>query len=115
MITECWAIIILIGMMAGYFYLSRKPAFAVMTLSLALVPFVHLFSFRIANMLVRFDAISNAMFVQICVHVVGLMISCFLVGGFSRNIRSKYGRWSWMVMCFIFIFCITAVLLHAVI
>ena len=115
MIMECLAILILLGMMSCYFFLGRKPAPAVLTLSLAIVPFFHLFSSRIANMIVRLDAVSNVMFVQICVRLAGLMISCILVGGFSRNIRSRKVRWTWIITSFIFIFCITAVLLHAVI
>ena len=115
MIMECMAILILLGIMAGYFYLGRKPAHAVLTLSLMIVPFFHLFSGRISRMIVRLDAVSNEMFVQICVHVAALMISCILVGGFARNIRSRKVRWTWTSTSFIFIFCITAVLLHAVI
>ena len=114
MVTECWAIIILIVVMAGVFYRGRKPAYAVMSLPLAIVPLSHLFSFPLARMIVRLDTVSNEMFVRICIHVLGLIVTCFLVGGLSRNLPTRRARRAFMVISGIFTFCITAVLIYSI-
>lgn len=114
MIMECWAIIVLIFIMAGLIYRSRKNALAIMVLPLAIVPFSHLCSGPIAKMVVQLDAVSNDLFVRICVHVVGLIITCVLVGGLARNIPSPKAQKAFIVTCAIFTFCITAVLIHAI-
>lgn len=111
---ECWAIIILIVLMAGIFLRGRKSTLAVMTLPLAIVPFAHLCSGPIAKVIVQLDAVSNELFVCICVHVIGLIVTCVLVGGLARNLSNPRACRAYIITSAIFTFCITAVLIHAI-
>lgn len=98
MVTECWAIIIVILAMCYIFLRARKPKYSIAILPLILVPLSHLIGTGILYWFGDHITLDHSL-VGIGIDVTGLVITCVLLGFAVQAIKSKKQRNALLICC----------------
>lgn len=91
MVTECWAIVIVILAMCYIFLRARKPEYSIGILPLILVPLSHLLGTGILYWFGDHITLDHSL-VGIGIDVTGLVITCVLLGFAVQAIKSRKQR-----------------------
>ncbi|MDY4192170.1 MAG: hypothetical protein SOX72_08160 [Oscillospiraceae bacterium] len=112
MVVECWAIVIIIAVMAYIMARKGRAGAAVATLPLVLVPFCHIIAPFLAGTLDSwFQSLSYNLFYA-GVMTTGLVVSCVLYGMLAGNMGKKKSRRAYVLLCSGFSAILTLVLLN---
>lgn len=98
MVTECWAIVIVILAMCYIFLRARKPEYSIGILPLILVPLSHLLGTGILYWFGDHITLDHSL-VGIGIDVTGLVITCVLLGFAVQAIKSRKQRNALLVCC----------------
>ncbi len=109
MLFACWAIVIILSLMAIVFLRARKKEYAVAILPLLIAPFVHIFSGILAKGADAFLPLSTGQ-IRIIIDLTAGLISCLLLGLASRGIPERRTRNGLFWCCAGFVVILTLVL-----
>ncbi|MCL2884642.1 MAG: hypothetical protein FWF49_04085 [Oscillospiraceae bacterium] len=112
MLFGCWAILIVLLLMAVVFLRSKKKGYAAAILPLILVPVVHIAG--------NFLAVQSAkalpldpLQLRIVLEIAAGLIACVLLGFSSRAIKEKRSRLAFFISCAGFVVVLDTVLIFS--
>ena len=98
LVTECWAIVIVILAMCYIFLRARKSEYSIGLLPLILVPISHLLGNGILHWFGDHITLDHSL-VGIGIDITGLVITCILLGFAVQTIKSKKQRNALLICC----------------
>lgn len=97
MVTECWAIIIVIFCISFIFLRSGRSAYALSVLPLAIFPAFHLMGRVVSRTIVAHSSLNQSL-LQVGIDVSGLAIACILMGFASQKIKNRRQRLALLII-----------------
>ncbi len=97
MVTECWAIIIVIFCISFIFLRSGRGAYALSVLPLAIFPAFHLMGRVVSRTIAAHSSLSQSL-LQVGIDVSGLAIACILMGFASQKIKNRRQRLALLII-----------------
>ncbi|MEF9853806.1 MAG: hypothetical protein RSB36_01230 [Hydrogenoanaerobacterium sp.] len=99
MVVECWAIILLIVIIAYVISRTGRAGQAVAILPLITVPVFHLLGGPSSRFIGGLFSVFSKPLIRVSFDVAGLVVACVLYGLLAGNMGSRGGRRVYMILC----------------
>lgn len=99
MTVESAAIVVILLIMAYMFVRSGRPAAAVVVLPLTVLPIFNLAAGPVARWLAPYIASMDVFDVRLIALILGLCLTCILLGFLGAKIHAKVARRAYLLLC----------------
>ena len=109
--VECLAIILVLLLMSYMISRAGKKEYGLALLPLVIVPLVHILSGLIGQVVANQISMPLEV-VQVCIDVIGLVISCVVFSVLCTNIKNSKIRRTYLLLCSSFTVILTFVFIY---